>query len=184
MTYQQCEEIHDLTVEFCERWIYPVKSRKAGAAKPQFNGVKSWKLKEQMIGAARSAKQNIVEGHSLKSRQGYIRLLGVSRGSLEELLEDYKDFARVRGVELWEQSDARFREMGRRGGKGRTGKRGLPLTPSNPSDPSYPLNHLVDLTNRTCYLLYRQIESLEKKFVEEGGYTENLFKKRLAYRRR
>ena len=164
LTYKQCEEIHDLTVEFCERWI------------------KSWKLKEQMIGAARSAKQNIVEGYSLKSRQGYIRLLGVSRGSLEELLEDYKDFARVRGVELWERSDPRFRKMGSRGSKG--SKKILPLTPSNPSYPSYPLNYLVDLINRTCYLLHRQIEALEEKFIKEGGYTENLFKKRLAYRRR
>ncbi len=152
LTYKQCEEIHDLTVEFCERWI------------------RSWKLKEQMIGAARSAKQNIVEGHTLKSRQGYIRLLGVSRGSLEELLEDFKDFARTRDIDLWDRNDARFREMGSKRSKGSsTGKFLLPLTPSDPSDPCYPANYLVKLINQTCYLLYRQIEALEKKFVEEGG---------------
>ena len=167
LTYKQCEEIHDLTVGFCERWI------------------RSWKLKEQMVGAARSAKQNIVEGHSFKSRKSYIKLLGVSRGSLEELLEDYKDFARLRDIELLDRNDARFRRMGsKRSKRSSTGKFLLPLTPSDPSDPSYPLNYLVGLTNRTCYLLYRQIEALEKKFIEEGGYTENLFKKRMAYRRR
>lgn len=166
LTYKQCEEIHDLTVEFCERWV------------------RSWKLKEQMIGAARSAKQNIVEGHTLKSRKGYIRLLGVSRSSLEELLEDYKDFARLRNIELWDRNDVLFREMGSKRSKGSTGKYLLPLTPSDPSNPCYPLNYLVSLVNRTCYLLYRQIEALEKKFIEEGGYTENLFKKRMAYRRR
>ena len=166
LTYKQCEEIHDLTVEFCERWI------------------RSWKLKEQMIGAARSAKQNIVEGHSFKSRKSYIKLLGVSRGSLEELLEDYKDFARIRDIELWDRNDTRFREMGSKRSKGSTGKFLLPPTPSNPSNPHYPLNYLMSLVNRTCYLLYRQIAALEKKFIEEGGYTENLFKKRMAYRRR
>ncbi len=106
-------------------------------------------------------------------------------GSLEELLEDYKDFARLRGLELWDRNDARFREMGSRRSKGSgTGKFLLPLTPSDPSNPCYPANYLVKLINQTCYLLYRQIEALEKKFVEEGGYTENLFKKRLAYRKR
>lgn len=79
LTYQQSEESYDLTVQFCQRFL---------------PGRENLRQREQMIQAARSGKQNIVEGYSLKSLKGYIKLLGVSRGSLEELLEDYKDFAR------------------------------------------------------------------------------------------
>jgi four helix bundle suffix protein len=169
LTYKQCEEIHDLTVEFCERWV------------------KSWKLKEQMIGAARSAKQCLAEGATQgTSFKNYLKMVGISRGSIEELIEDYKDFARLRNIAVWDKGDPRFQEMVERVKKVKreTGEYKLPSTPSKPSDPSYPLNYLIDLTIKTGYLLDKQKESLERKFVEEGGYTENLFKKRMAYRRR
>jgi len=57
----------------------------------------------QMLQAARSGKQNIVEGNLEKSLKLYIRLLGVSLGSLGELLEDYLDFARHNGVPVWDK---------------------------------------------------------------------------------
>ncbi len=58
----------------------------------------------------------------------------------------------------------------------------LPLNPSNPLDPIWAVNYLLNLINLTTYMLKKQIESLEEKFAREGGYTENLFKKRLRYR--
>lgn len=58
----------------------------------------------------------------------------------------------------------------------------LPSIPSQPSNPSFPLNYLIDLIIRTNYLLDRQKKSLEEKFVQEGGYTEALFRKRLDFR--
>lgn len=167
LTYKQCEEAHDLTVEFCDRWI------------------KSWKLREQIIGAARSAKQCIAEGATQgTSLKGYIKMVGVSRGSLEELLKDYGDFARLRNIAVWDKDDPRLREMAKKVKmvKRETGKQQLPSSPSQPSDPSYPLNYLIDLVIRTGYLVDKQRESLEKKFVEEGGYTENLFKRRINQR--
>ena len=51
-----------------------------------------------------------------------------------------------------------------------------------PIDPTWAVNYLLNLVNLTTFLLKRQIKSLEEKFVQEGGYTENLFKRRLKYR--
>ncbi|MBM4402060.1 MAG: four helix bundle protein [Candidatus Cloacimonetes bacterium] len=171
-TYQQAVIIYDLTVEFCERWI------------------KSYKLREQMEGAARSGKQNIAEGASQgTSLKAYIKLLGVALGSLKELYEDYEDFARQRRVAIWPGSPKRdawvkrllFSQLeGYKRGKGYKAK--FPLNPLNPLDPSWAVNYLLNLINMTTYLLTKQIESLEEKFIREGGYTENLFKRRLKQR--
>ncbi len=172
LTYQQSEEIYDLTVQFCQKFL---------------PGRENLRQREQMIQAARSTKQCIAEGASQgTSLKGYIKMVGVSRGSLEELLNDYKDFARLRNIPIWDKSDPRLREMGKRVKKVKmvTGKYQLPPTPSRPSDPSYPLNYFIDLIIRTNYLLDRQKKSLEEKFVREGGYTENLFKKRLSRRKK
>ena len=143
------------------------------------------RTREQMIQAARSAKQCLAEGATQKtSLKGYIKMIGVSRGSLEELLKDYQDFARLRNIPLWHKTDPRLREMVEmvKKVKGETRKYKLPSTSSQPSQPSQPLNYLVDLVTRTGYLLDQQRKSLEEKFVKEGGYTENLFKRRIKRR--
>ncbi len=182
-TYQQSVIICDLTVEFCGKFLEEGENER-------YRGYKRFKLREQMEGAARSGKQNIVEGASQgTSLKGYIKLLGVALGSLKELYEDYEDFSRQREVEVWEESPKRdtwvrkllFSQLeGYRRGKGY--KADLPLNPSDPLDPTWAVNYLLNLINMTTFLLKRQIESLEEKFVQEGGYTENLFKKRLRYR--
>jgi len=171
LTYKQCEEIYDLTVEFCQRFL---------------PGRELLRQRDQMIQAARSAKQCIAEGATQgTSLKGYIKMLGISRGSLEELLVDYRDFARIRDIPIWSKSDLRLKEMGKKVKKVKreSGKYKLPSNPSQPSNPSYPLNYMVDLITRTNYLLDRQKRSLEEKFVKEGGYSETLFRKRLSYRR-
>ncbi len=83
--------IYDRTVEFCKRWI------------------KSWKLKEQMEGAARSAKQNIVEGSDnlTTSLKVCIKLTGIAKSSIEELIGDLEDFLRQRGFSQWGKTDSR-----------------------------------------------------------------------------
>lgn len=171
LTYTQGEEIYDLTVQFCQKFL---------------PGRELLRQREQMIQAARSAKQCIAEGASQKtSLKGYIKMLGISRGSLEELLKDYQDFARLRNITIWEKSDSRLKEMGGRVKKVKreTGRYKLPSTPSQPSNPSCPLNYLIDLIIRTNYLLDRQKTSLEEKFIKEGGYSEALFRKRVIYRK-
>jgi restriction system protein len=102
--------------------------------------------------------------------------LGVTRGSFEEFLEDYRDFARTRGI--------RIRDKWDKGGKrDEKGKFLLPLSPFSPLNPFIPVNYMVNLIRRTNYLLDRQIASLEKKFIEEGGYTEKLFNRRLDFKK-
>lgn len=171
ITYQQCEEIYGQNDQFCDRYL---------------PGRENLRYREQMKQAARSAKQCIAEGATQgTSLKGYIKMLGVSRGSLEELLKDYQDFARLRDICVWDKSDFRLKETVEKVKrvKRETEKYTLPSSPSLPSNPSYPLNYMIDLIKRTSYLLDKQVKSLETKFVKEGGYTENLFKKRLNYKK-
>lgn len=94
LTYKYSVVILDLTKEFVKKFL-------AGREK--------LRTREQMVQAARSGKQNIVEGASQgTSLKGYIKLCGVARGSLEELLEDYKDFARERKLPIWGRGDKRW----------------------------------------------------------------------------
>lgn len=113
-------------------------------------------------------------------------MLGVSRGSLEELLEDYLDISRQKKIIILLRGDKRVEKVKK---VSLEGKIKLLFTPSPsyfPSSPSRPssltLSYFIDLIKRTNYLLDKQIRSLEEKFVKEGGYTENLFKKRLLNR--
>jgi len=185
-TYQQAGIIYDLTAEFCERFLEEGDK----ACLPARQGYKRYKLREQMEGAARSAKQNIVEGASQgTSLKGYIKLLGVALGSLKELNEDFEDFARQRGIEVFEKSAKRdvwvkkllFSQLeGYKRDKGY--KAELPLNRLDLLDPTWAVNYLLNLINLTTYMLKNQIKSLEEKFAQEGGYTENLFKRRLQER--
>ena len=167
LTYQQIEEIQDLTVEFCRRFLA---------------GRENLRIREQMESAIRSSKQCIAEGYSEESLKSYIYLAGVSKASLVELKEDYEDFAKKYGVVVWPRTVERDKWV--KGVMARQNKRELPLTPGKPLDPLHSLNYLINLVSMTTYLLDRQIAGLKKKFIEEGGYTENLFKKRMEYRRR
>src|SRR5262245_32666630 len=86
LSYQKAEIVYDATVYFCNRFID-----------------KRSRTHDQMIQAARSGKQNIVEGSlaSATSKETEIKLTNVARASLEELLADYRDFLRTRGAKLW-----------------------------------------------------------------------------------
>lgn len=88
LSYRKAEIVYDATVHFCDRFIG-----------------KGDRTRDQMIQAARSCKQNIIEGSmaSGTSKETEIKLTNVARASLEELLEDYRDFLRVRGLRLWEK---------------------------------------------------------------------------------
>ncbi|MDH7476742.1 MAG: four helix bundle suffix domain-containing protein [Microgenomates group bacterium] len=162
--FKQSEIIYDFTVEFCHRYI-DLKSR----------------TKDQMIQAARSAKQNIAEGYLQKSIESRLKLLGVSRGSLEELLNDYQDFIRQRNLKLWLKESNQAQVVRR-----------LVYNPYN-SYNNYKnylvsaesaANCMVCLINQTNQLLDQKLRWLEEKFIKEGGFRENLFKKRIDYKKR
>lgn len=96
LTYHQLEEIYDLTSQFCQCFL---------------PGRENLRTREQMTHAARSAKQCLVEGYEQESLKGYIKLTGISKGSLKELLEDFKDFARNHQVKVWNKGDKRVKQM-------------------------------------------------------------------------
>lgn len=162
-SYQTATIIYDLTVKFCDKYID-----------------KRSRTHDQMVQAARSGKQNIAEGYLEKSLKMYIKLLGVSRGSLGELLEDYEDFARQRKVAVWSQDKTRdIREIREIREKSNPDK---PYIPDIPKDLETAVNLLITLINQSNYLLDRQITALEDKFINEGGYSENLYKRRMGAR--
>lgn len=157
--------ICDLTTEFIKRWISP-KSR----------------TKDQMEQATRSGKQNIAEGYAMQSLETYIRLCGVAYGSFKELGSDYEDFLRQRRFELWDKEDSRVRVF--RDFRAVWVKPNIPNTPKLPNDPEEAANMLLTFCQMETFLLNRQIEALTEKFVKEGGFRENLFKRRLEEKKK
>ena len=157
--FKQAEIIHDFTVEFVKKYIDP-RSR----------------TKDQMEQAARSGKQNIAEGYLQKSLEGRIKLLGVTRGSLEELLHDYLDFLRQRELKLWEKDSQKakaVRALVYNDYNSYNNYKGYILSPEDAA------NTMICLINQTNQLIDQKLRWLEEKFVSEGGFRENLFKKRI-----
>lgn len=166
LSYQKAEIVHDATVSFCGRFID-----------------KHSRTHDQMVQAARSGKQNIVEGSmaSATSKETEIKLTNVARASLEELLVDYRDFLRVRGLQEWPAEHAyalRLRELNMiPNATYATFRKGI-----ESPDPAIAANVIIGLIRVTTYLLDRQIRHLEKAFVEEGGLHERMTRARLDER--
>lgn len=159
-SYQASVVIYDFTVDFCYRYI------------DRFS-----RTRDQMNQASRNGKQNIIEASTQRtSKQGELKLLGVARASLQELLEY---FLRQRGLKLCNKNSSQTRSV-----------RSL-IYQTDKSDQSYKpylqnpesaANSVIYLNNQANFLLDQQIRALEEKFIKEGVYTENLFKKGLARR--
>lgn len=160
--FRQAEIIHDFTVEFTQKYI-DYKSR----------------TRDQMDQAARSGKQNIAEGYLQKSIEGKLKLVGVARGSLEELLNDYLDYLRQHQLTIWDKDDPRslaIRKIAYKIYKSYNDYKDY-ISP-----PETAANTMVILINQTNQLLDQKLRWTEEKFVKEGGFRENLLQKRLRYR--
>ena len=154
----------------------------------------------QMVGAARSARQNIVEGltRAGTSKETELRLLDVAKGSLEELAGDYEAFIAESGEAPWSERDPRARcvremEFDRFAGtddmRHEFGKhllamkvRFAPELENN--EPVHAANAILITIDRAKALLHRQIEKIGEEFRENGGFTERLSKARLEERDR
>ena len=165
IAYQLAVQIFDLTNMFCKRYIN-LSSR----------------TYDQMIQAARSGKQNIVEGSLSKSTESLIKLTSVARASFGELLEDYKDFLRAFDLELWTKEDNRVKLI-----------RLIKTNKSNWTNSSYRpylnskesfSNLMITLCYKESFLLDRLLEAWLTKFIKEGGFRENLYKRRIEYKSR
>ena len=163
-SYRNSVVIYDGTVDFCARFL------RSGD-----------RTVDQMTQAARSGKQNIVEGcmASGVSTETEIKLIGVARASLEELLEDYRDHLRTRSLPLWDKNDARvsaIRELSRR--KDRTYETYKTYLDRGDNSPELFCNLMISLIHQTNYLLDRHLKSLEEQFAEKGGIRERMHRTR------
>jgi four helix bundle suffix protein len=156
LSYQKALIVYDATVHFCNRFF-----------------TKFDRTREQMIQAARSGKQNILEGSeaSATSKETEIKLTNTARASLKELLEDYRDFMRNRSIEEWKPNHPyalRLRQLNRTPGANyETFKKAI-----EHADPTICANVIAGLVKVTCYLLDRQLKRLEQDFLCEGGLRE------------
>jgi len=150
------EIVYDATEAFCGRFI----SRRS-------------RTHDQMVQAARSGKQNIAEGcmASGTSKNTELKLVGVARASLEELLLDFQDYLRKKELALWGKEHPKAREV-----------RGLCYrknrTYIEKSSPEISANTIVCVIHQANYLLDQQLRVLERAFLKEGGFTERLYRKR------
>lgn len=163
-SYQTTTLIYDLTVEFCRLYVS-----------------KFSRTTDQMIQAARSGRQNIAEGSQASgtSKKTELKLIGVARASLEELLVDYEDFLRQRQMSAWGKDSLEAVAVRALAYKS---DRSYKIYETYLTRPEEAANALICLINQANFLLDRQLQSLEKSFVEDGGYTESLFKKRMMYK--
>jgi restriction system protein len=163
-SYQMAEIIYDLTVIFTKKYI-PFGSR----------------TKDQMDQAGRSGKQNIAEASvdSGTSKKIELKLIGIARGSLEELLQDCEDFLRQHNLPIWKKDDPRsqtVRQLAYKSNKTYT------TYETYMSNPEIAANCLICLIHQANFLLDRQLNTLQKEFLEKGGFTEKLYSARSAYR--
>lgn len=168
LSFQKARAIYDATAWFCGSYLQ-----------------KRDRTNDQMIQAARSGKQNILEGSQASgtSKKTELKLTNVARASLEELLEDYRDFLRVRGWRLWEKNsrEAMFvRKLGR--GSDVTYETYRTYIETRP--PEVAANIIICVIHQTNYLLDQQIRQLEKAFISEGGLSERMTHARLAARKK
>ncbi len=174
-TFQAATLIYDATYWFCEKYLNP-RSRTV----------------DQMVQASRSGRQNIAEGSraAATSSQTELRLVNVARASLEELLLDYEDFLRHRRQPLWNKDDPEAQAVRSVASDHRSNwsdmtdhqRAALYAGWLEHDDPSVRANALICLIHQTNYLLDQQIASLEKQFIEDGGYSEQLAARRLQHR--
>ena len=187
LSYQRAEVVYDATVRFCKRY-FDRRDRTV----------------DQMVQAARSGKQNIIEASKASgtSKETEIKLTNVARASLEELLEDYRDFLRTRDLALWDKNSKPALAV-RRLASGKSLPPGTHESQgshkSHETDatrvtyetfrpyietrsPETVANIIICLIHQTNYLLDRQIQQLEQAFLNEGGLRERMTRARLEHR--
>jgi len=167
-SYQMSEIVYDGTAVFCDRFI----ERRS-------------RTHDQMVQAGRSGKQNIAEGcmASGTSKKTELKLIGVARASLEELLADFQDYLRQHNLALWGKNHPRAREV--RALCYRNNRSYLTYrTYIEERSPEVAANTMICLIHQTNYLLDQQLRVLEKEFVNQGGFTERLYRTRSQARTR
>ena len=135
-----------------------------------------------MVQAARSGVQNIAEGSmaSGTSKKTELKLTGVARASLEELLLDYEDYLRQHGLRQWSKDSCEAKDVRDRFRSAGDGDAYNIRT----VDAGTAANTMICLINQASFLLGRQMRKLEQSFINEGGFTERLWQVRNQTKRK
>ena len=165
-SFQKAQVVYDITFRFAHKYLS-----------------KGDRTVDQMIQSARSGKKNILEGSkaALTSKETEIKLTNVGRASLEELLDDYRDYLRVCEHREWDKDskEAQYvRRLGRKTPQTYELYRGVVET--RPAEVI--ANIAICLIHQANYLIDQQLRRLEKDFLEQGGLRERMTRARLAYR--
>jgi restriction system protein len=168
-SYQMAEIAYDATVVFCDRFID-----------------KRSRTHDQMVQAARSGKQNIAEGSmaSGTSKKTELKLVGVARASLEELLLDYQDYLRQKGLPLWGKDHPQARQVRALCYQGNRSYLTYKPYVEAPASPETAANTMICLIHQANFLLDQQLRALEQDFLKNGGFTERLYQARQQRRSR
>jgi four helix bundle suffix protein len=168
LSFQKAEVVYDITFRFAHKFLS-----------------RGDRTIDQMIQATRSGKKNILEGSKagLTSKETEIKLTNVARASLEELLDDYKDFLRARDFPIWDKDskEAQYvRKLGRQ--TPQTYALYREFVDTRPAE--VVANIVMCLIHQTNYLLDQQLRRLEKDFLEQGGLRERMTRARLQAKNR
>ena len=167
-SFHKAEVVYDITFRFAHKYL-----------------AKGDRTVDQMIQSARSGKKNVLEGSkaALTSKETEIRLTSVARASLEELLDDYRDYLRVRELREWDKDsrEALFvRQLGRKVPQTYELYRGFLET----RPPEVIANIAICLIHQANYLIDQQLRRLERDFLQQGGLRERMTRARLNHRAR
>ena len=165
-SFHKAEVVYDLTFRFAHKYLS-----------------RGDRTIDQMIQSARSGKKNILEGSKagLTSKETELKLTNVARASLEELLDDYGDYLRVRDLAIWDRDDREalfVRKLGRKMPQSYEHYRKFVET----RPPEVVANIAICLIHQANYLIDRQLLRLEKEFLEQGGLRERMTQLRLRHR--
>ena len=164
--YQKTEVLYQMTFIFCQRFL------------PQYGD----RTVDQMVQAARSGKQNNVEGSEdgKTSTEMELKLLNVARSSIGELRQDYDDFLKSRRMSMWTPVDERFQPM-----QDFTRSHNQ-LADYEPYFEKWTAEEMANVGITLCYqvdtMMNKYMESLEHTFVTQGGIKERMHQARTGYR--
>jgi four helix bundle suffix protein len=165
--YQKSEVLYQMTYVFCERFLPKHGDRTV----------------DQMVQAARSGKQNIVEGSEdgKTSTAMEVNLLNVARSSIGELRQDFEDFLKSRHLPIWTPADERFQPM-----QDFTKQHNL-LSDYEPYFQLWTAEEMANVGLTLCYqvdaMMNKYLKGVEDIFIKEGGVKERMHKARTDYRR-
>ena len=164
--YQRSDVLYQLTQIFVQRFLKPYGDRTV----------------DQMVQAARSTKQNIVEGSSdgETSLESELKLLGIARGSNKELLEDYQDYIKRKGYTEWYNQHPRFKAMHDFCSKHWKFEDYKDLFPKMNDEEM--ANMAICLCHQVDAAMNKYIERKDREFTTEGGIRERMTAARLEQR--